>query len=254
MKIDRLNTGQRNHEALIGYFEERGMGTMVKWLKGCLIRFDTINWKGREERIIVEIYVKDVPEPEFNREETEEETKLSKALKDLCDPETYLGFYLFQLEGRLWQDPHRTALPPREESRSLPASRKELDCQVGLNNCFFPNDSIVRHDELQFRSPAEISVYDELRKRKLLFFPNAAAVLGEIEKKREPDFLICYRGKWGVLEVMGEMYHTNAVKDHERARLFKDYGLLCIEFFSAKRCENEPAAVVDQFLAILARH
>jgi hypothetical protein len=123
--------------------------------------------------------------------------------------------------------------------------------EFGLNNCFFKTELTIEHDELHFRSVAEVAVYDELKKRKLLFFPNAAAVLGGTNEKREPDFLVCHRGKWGVLEVMGEMYHTNAVKDHDRARLFKEHGLLCVEFYSAKKCHEDPASVVDHFLEIL---
>ncbi|MFL5337713.1 MAG: hypothetical protein ACJ8H8_32220, partial [Geminicoccaceae bacterium] len=110
---------------------------------------------------------------------------------------------------------------------------------------------------LRFRSPAEIAIYEELKTRQLLLFPNPAAVIGGKKPvKKEPDFLIFQAGKCGILEVMGKGYHTNdnAVKDHERARLFKTFGVLCIEFFDANECERSPAVVVDKFLAILAQH
>jgi hypothetical protein len=129
----------------------------------------------------------------------------------------------------------------------------DTDEVIGLNNCFFKTETTIEHDELRFRSPAEVAIYDELKKRHLLFFPNAAAVLGGEGKKREPDFLICHKGKWGILEVMGKSYHneTTAVKDHERARLFKNHGIKCIEFYSGARCVNSPSAVVDEFLSLL---
>jgi hypothetical protein len=137
----------------------------------------------------------------------------------------------------------------------VPDSGPEVQTGEGLNNCFFKTETTIPHDELRFRSPAEISVYDELKRRRLLFFPNAAAVLGGGKpEKREPDFLICNKGTWGILEVMGETYHTNAVRDHDRARLFKEHGLLCIEFYPAKRCMSDPKGVVDEFLGILTRH
>ena len=62
--------------------------------------------------------------------------------------------------------------------------------------------------------------------------------------------------RWGILEVMGEAWHTaeNAVKDHDRARLFKEFGILCVEFFDAEECYSRPAVIVDKFLAILAKH
>jgi hypothetical protein len=128
------------------------------------------------------------------------------------------------------------------------------DQELGLNNCFFKTELTIEHDELHFRSVAEVAIYDELKKRRLLFFPNAAAVLGGTKEKREPDFLVCHRGKWGVLEVMGEMYHKNAVKDHDRSRLFKEHGLLCVEFYSAKECHEAPASVIDHFLEILSKY
>jgi hypothetical protein len=126
----------------------------------------------------------------------------------------------------------------------------------GLNNCFFPSDSVRLHDRLRFRSRGEVAIYEELKKHAVLFFPNTAAVLGQTDMKKEPDFLICSGGKWGILEVNGDAFHTaqNATKDHDRGRLFKQLGVLCIEFYDADRCLSDPAGVVRDFLAILARH
>jgi hypothetical protein len=126
----------------------------------------------------------------------------------------------------------------------------------GINNCFFRTESTLLHDDLRFRSPAEIAIYEELTKRRLLFYPNPAAVFGgKSRKKKEPDFLIFTRaGKCGILEVMGATFHTNAAKDHERARLFKKFGILCVEFFDAERCNQNPEHVVDEFLKILGRY
>jgi hypothetical protein len=137
------------------------------------------------------------------------------------------------------------------------AEQLSLVEETGLNNGWFRTETTISHDGLRFRSKSEIVIYDELKRRQLLFFPNGAAVIGgEKTVKKEPDFLICYAGKWGILEVMGSPYHTagNAVKDHDRARLLKNFGILCIEFFDANECRNSPAKVVDKFLAILAKH
>lgn len=126
----------------------------------------------------------------------------------------------------------------------------EDDERPGLNVGSVGSTNIHEHDGLRFRSQTEIKLYDELKKRKVLFFPNAAAVFGSTNMKREPDFLVCLDGKWGILEVMGEDYHpaSTAMKDHERARLFKDYGLVYIEFYEAPHCYQKPAEVVDDFL------
>jgi hypothetical protein len=73
----------------------------------------------------------------------------------------------------------------------------------------------------------------------------------------EPDFLICYKGKWGILEINGEDFHSGIVKttkDHERARRFKHYGLLFIEAYDYTKCRSDPVGVVDEFLKLLANH
>jgi len=103
-----------------------------------------------------------------------------------------------------------------------------------------------------------------LKRRNVLFLPNPAAVLGTSQaeygkpvKKREPDFLVCYKGRWGILEVNGDDFHTGIVqtaKDHDRARIFKHYGVLCIEAYPLERCKNEASNVVDEFLTLLEKH
>lgn len=121
-----------------------------------------------------------------------------------------------------------------------------------LNAGSLVSQAALEHDGLRFRSRAEIHIYDALKSRDVLFFPNAAAVLGGKvdEDKKEPDFLVCLHGKWGVLEVMGEAFHPSAtaIKDHDRARLFKDYGLVVVEFYDAARCFSRPEEVVEDFL------
>ena len=127
-----------------------------------------------------------------------------------------------------------------------------------MNNCFFKTDKTIICDELRFRSHSEIAIYKELKTRNVLFFPNAAAVLGQQEPgmvlKREPDFLICFQGKWGILEVAGEPYHSGAStsKDHDRSRLFQRYGLVFVQFYDSKQCLSDPAGVVDDFLHLLS--
>lgn len=121
-----------------------------------------------------------------------------------------------------------------------------------LNAGSLVSKAALEHDGLRFRSRAEIHIHDALKCRDVLFFPNAAAVLGgpAKEDKKEPDFLVCLNGKWGLLEVMGEAFHPSAtaIKDHDRARLFKDYGLVVVEFYDASRCYSQPKEVVDDFL------
>ena len=150
----------------------------------------------------------------------------------------------------------RVSVYSPDEEPVRPIIRHEDLTTLGLNNCFFKTEATIEHNGLRFRSPAEIPVYEELKRRKLVFFPNAAAVFGEKALKKEPDFLICHKGKWGILEVMGKEHHNEktAVQDHQRARLFKEHGIKCIEFFSGGRCLEEPCAVVEEFLNLLASY
>jgi len=132
---------------------------------------------------------------------------------------------------------------------------------AGLNNGFFKTEMTITHDELRFRSHAEIAIYNELKRRNVLFFPNPAAVFGsatnpDMVQKREPDFLICDNGKWGILEVNGEPYHSGPVttaKDHERFRLFQRHGLFFTQAYDANPCRNDPAKVVGDFLKLLEK-
>jgi hypothetical protein len=117
----------------------------------------------------------------------------------------------------------------------------------------FKPERAFRHDDLWFRSKSEIKIYEVLKQKGVLFFANATAVLGQKNLKREPDFLVCLDGKWGVLEVNGEHFHPVAARDHDRARLFKEYGLSVVEFYDAQRCYQQPQEVVDSFLALLKR-
>lgn len=111
--------------------------------------------------------------------------------------------------------------------------------------------------DLHFRSPPEISVAQALEKAGVLFFPNCRARLNGgagTRTTREPDFLICDKGRWGILEVDGETYHppSRTTQDHERDRLFKAHGIRVVEHFDAQECKDKPDLVVKRFLNILA--
>jgi hypothetical protein len=123
----------------------------------------------------------------------------------------------------------------------------------GSNCASLISDGTVLYDGLRFRSRTETRVYDGLKRRRLMFFPNATMVLGATREndKKEPDFLICDEGRWGVLEVVSEKYHPSPRQDEERAKMFREFGVSLVAFFDADRCYNEPEAVIDEFLSLL---
>lgn len=110
---------------------------------------------------------------------------------------------------------------------------------------------------LRFRSQSEVRIAQELDRRGVMYLPNCLARLNVDGRRgnREPDFLICHDGKWGVLEVDGAPFHpaARAAQEYERDRLFKSHGIRVVERFDASRCYQSPEAVVTTFLNLLAR-
>lgn len=121
-----------------------------------------------------------------------------------------------------------------------------------------PADAPVRGitwNNLRFRSESERRIAAALDQSGVLYLPNCKARLGltDARRNREPDFLVCQDGKWGILEVDGEPFHpaSRTVEDHERDRLFKAHGIRVVEHFDATKCYEAPQAVVKKFLDIL---
>ena len=80
--------------------------------------------------------------------------------------------------------------------------------------------------------------------------PLPVVVMGINEKYKEPDFVVCYKGKVGVLEIHGEQWHPpeTAATEHERRREFTKLGVNVYEIFDSKRCWDNPEGVVDDFI------
>ena len=112
------------------------------------------------------------------------------------------------------------------------------------------------YNEMKFASQSEIRISQEFESRKVLFFPLPLAVRAETgnfyDDHREPDFLVCENGTWGILEVS---FHPDRFeKDAEKDSWFKKSGVLCVQHYSAERCFNNPKEVVNEFLSILSKH
>lgn len=110
-------------------------------------------------------------------------------------------------------------------------------------------------ENLRFRSKEEVEIAEALERAGVLFSPNCKVRLNTPEGRdnEEPDFLVCYNGKLGILEVDGEPWHppSRTVHDHERDRLFKVHGIRVVEHYDASRCSEQPDLVVQEFLEIL---
>lgn len=125
------------------------------------------------------------------------------------------------------------------------------------------NQGTVMHPErvpktwnnLRFRSMAEVRVAEALDQAGVMFLPNCMARVNSNlgRRNREPDFLVCCQGRWGILEVDGEPFHppSRTTEDHERDRLFKTHGVRVVEHFDATQCYEHAGEVVQHFLTLL---
>jgi hypothetical protein len=119
---------------------------------------------------------------------------------------------------------------------------------------FTPQRPVLTWNNLRFRSASEVRIAEALERAQVLFLPNCMARLGFSHREnREADFLICQKGKWGILEVDGPFSHPPArkVDDDERARLFKAHGIHLVEHFDAGDCLEDADGVVKGFLYLL---
>jgi uncharacterized protein YjbI with pentapeptide repeats len=131
----------------------------------------------------------------------------------------------------------------------------EKDNNINNQGVQFYSDSIIHTwENLRFRSKTEIKIAEALDRTGVLFVPNSLARLNTSKgrENKEADFLICYNGKWGVLEVDGP-FHTaeRRVEEQERERIFKKNGIKVVERFDAERCYINPDEVVQEFLNMI---
>jgi hypothetical protein len=110
---------------------------------------------------------------------------------------------------------------------------------------------------LRFRSESEKRIAEALERAGVLFLPNCLARLNTPDgrKTKEPDFVICASGKWGILEVDGEPFHppSRTTEDHKRDRDFLAHGIRVVQHYDANECYQQPDKVVENFLNLL-RH
>jgi hypothetical protein len=118
-----------------------------------------------------------------------------------------------------------------------------------------PNRKIVTWRNLRFRAEGEKRIAIALDMAGVLFLPNCLARLTVNNERatREADFLVCYNGKWGILEVDGP-FHPRASADHERDRFFQHYRIRVTQRFDWQDCMNDAPEVVRRFLALLDKN
>ncbi|MFN7381867.1 MAG: pentapeptide repeat-containing protein [Dolichospermum sp.] len=143
-----------------------------------------------------------------------------------------------------------------ENENTVNKLEKNIDVDNTSNNQGVQrsNSTIHTWERLRFRSKTEIKIAEALDRTGVLFLPNSLARLTTAKgrENKEADFLICYNGKWGVLEVDGP-FHTaeRRVEEQERERIFKKNGIKVVERFDSERCYNNPDEVVQEFFNMI---
>jgi uncharacterized protein YjbI with pentapeptide repeats len=143
-----------------------------------------------------------------------------------------------------------------EKNNTVNKPEKNIDVDNTSNNQGVQRSDSTIHtwERLRFRSKTEIKIAEALDRTGVLFLPNSLARLTTAKgrENKEADFLICYNGKWGVLEVDGP-FHTaeRRVEEQERERIFKKNGIKVVERFDSERCYNNPDEVVQEFFNMI---
>ena len=110
---------------------------------------------------------------------------------------------------------------------------------------------------LRFRSESEKRIAEALERAGVLFLPNCLARLNTPDgrKTKEPDFVICENGKWGILEVDGESFHppSRTTEDHKRDRDFLAHGIRVVQHYDSSECYQQSDKVVENFLNLLRK-
>ena len=148
-------------------------------------------------------------------------------------------------------------LPSNWRDELLEIARKRGTTNQG-RTVSVQSSQTIQYANLNFRSASEIKIAQALDNKGIMYFANCTARVnrGGDRVNREPDFLVCYNGRWGILEVDGEPFHTpaNAAQDHERDRLFEHHGVRFVQHYQAQRCYQEPQQVVTEFLELLVKN
>jgi very-short-patch-repair endonuclease len=69
---------------------------------------------------------------------------------------------------------------------------------------------------------------------------------------KEPDFLVFYKGKVGVLEVDGPTHVGRAADDSARDGYFQRHGLF-VKHYPSEMCSKQPEIVLRDFLGLLVK-
>ncbi len=115
----------------------------------------------------------------------------------------------------------------------------------------FGTSPVLTHSGMNYRSRSEIAIAEKLElSEDILFLPNCTAVSGKVPK--EPDFLIFYKKRIGILEVDGPTHTGRMADDSMRDSFFQRQGIF-VKHYPAEKCFQDAAWVLRDFLGLLLK-
>jgi hypothetical protein len=105
------------------------------------------------------------------------------------------------------------------------------------------NIATRQRDGLLFRSQQEINFYDALKREGIPFAPLSVVLKGGLEYRRvEPDFVIYKDGMVMIVEIDGDLYHSETpAAAHARLKFLTDEGAR-LERITASECDTPEKA------------
>jgi hypothetical protein len=160
------------------------------------------------------------------------------------------GYYMEGIYIRVASTP----VPPDWRTELLEIARG-----TGVHNQLVADTTVkaIIQTGMRYRSRSEAQIALALDRAGVMYLPNCKARLGSptARQNKEPDFLICHEGKWGILEVDGEPFHppSRTVQDHERDQFFYAHGVRVVRHYDATRCFRDSDGVVKEFISNLVK-
>jgi hypothetical protein len=233
VKLDKTEAGVALAEATIDHMTgSRNWGTVTIYLEVSGDHFDALTDP--------EVYASDTAEDDFgNTYPLEGTSVLARVFSNVLPTGVTCDYVEAKIRIEPVTDDWRTQF--REGLESGPSNQGRP----------FGTSPVITHSGLNYRSKSEVAIAEKLELADgILFIPNSAAAAGKVQK--EPDFLIFYKGKVGILEVDGPTHTGRMADDSLRDSFFQRQGIF-VKHYPAEKCYSDPAWVVRDFLSLLLK-
>ena len=183
-----------------------------------------------------------LPEETYNQNITE--YPFSVSTEKIADPIWYKpeNYSNRSIGIQIGNDTHQVFVYEDEHSKNtLVSNSLNNNCSFKSSEPYYMYSTL---DNLKFRSKAEVIIYFVLKGTGIFFLPNSSAI--SFETRKEPDFLVIYKGRTFILDILNNETHSSE-KDAETARFYQNHGV-SIRSYSNYICETNPYWVVQDFL------